>query len=375
MSHNGVALCDEAPFTQESCGFPRTMVRLIRCIDDASELILVYERSPGSYSIEEGLLRCAHCAREYPIVSGIVRMLDSALAFETDHEIDRKDQEYQATGDGVAPPEMGWRSQCMDALEIRHRATLTNAPGRLLEIGCGDGRFTVLYAQMRAEVLAVDFSEWALRRAHRNLAAGERSTPFRPHSRSRGISLRDRVGLVQANASQFRVAPRSFNRVLSATPLDSLAERTHMYSAIAEALTNNGRFVFSVEYDDLYRRFFGRPVSRYSHDGILIEILKKGLRRELEPYFNRLRMGPTPVRLPFTRVLPPPLRMAAARLASVAPGIRHKGEILLVCAEGPRRQPQESIAPRQPLGLKNLYRLSKTWLGKGPVWTSDDVHT
>jgi ubiquinone/menaquinone biosynthesis C-methylase UbiE len=308
-------------------------------------------------------------------VSGIVRMLDSALAFQTDHEIDLKEQEYLATGDGVAPPEVEWRSQCMDALQIRHRASLTNAEGRLLEIGCGDGRFTVLYAQVSAEVLAVDSSEWALRRAHRNLAAGEKSTPLRPHSRSREINLRDRVGLVQADASHFRAAPRSFNRVLSATPLHSLAERMHMYSAIAEALTNNGRYVCSVEYDDLYRRFFGRPVRRYSHDGILIEVLKKGLRRELEPYFNRLRIGPAPVRRPSTRVLSPSLRMAAERLALVAPGVRHKGEILLVCAEGPRRQPQESIAPRRPLGLKNLFRLSRTWLRRAPVWTSDDVHT
>lgn len=356
-------------------GFPRHMVSLLRCVGDGGELSLAQGASGSESVIVAGRLRCLTCSREYAIRDGIACMAPQQLSEESQHEIRLKDLEYEAMPDVFVPASSGWRSNFVDRIEIPpHLKALGSLQGRrVLELASGDGRYTVLMAQLGAEVLALDFSFEALRKAVRNVAAGQAPTTYKPASTVPG-DLTQRVGLVHADASCFRVAPRAFDRALSASPLDNRDERMKMFCAIADSLKDDGRYVAGVEYDDLYRRMFGLPlIRRYSRGGILIEHLDvPTMRRELAPYFGRMRMRPIRAHLPFTRNLPEGIRVRAALAVNAIPILRQLGDILLVTAGRPRRLPQEGVMRRQILGARNLILLYKQWRGKEKTWAKDE---
>lgn len=66
---------------------------------------------------------------------------------------------------------------------------------RVLEIGCGDGRMTWLYADQAARVLAVDTES-------ESIAVARKSTPK---------ELADKVRFRVASAEKLRVRPNSFD--------------------------------------------------------------------------------------------------------------------------------------------------------------------
>ena len=140
-----------------------------KCAGCAASVGLVPRRAEtrsGETGIIEGRLRCGTCGSEYRIDEGIACLIDS-LTPEDEHEIaiiDAGHAELRPTR--FIPPATGWRSELSDRLEIPpHLEELEPLDGcRVLEFGCGDGRFTILMAQMGAQVLAVDFSFNALRK-------------------------------------------------------------------------------------------------------------------------------------------------------------------------------------------------------------------
>jgi len=352
--------------------FPRRFVSLLRCIRDSSELILEGELPAGEEGVTEGTLRCAGCSQQYEIHDGIARMMIAPQTEESGHEIALKDREYATMPDAFEPAATGWRSEFMDRIEIPpHLRALGPLQGRrLLELGCGDGRFTVVAAQEGADVLAVDFAVEGLRKLAANLARGEAPTRYRRTSRETKQDLRFRVGLVQADAGQLCVAPKSFDRALSATPLDSRDERMRMFGTVAEALNDEGLYVGGFEYDDLPRRLLGLPVARrYSPGGILIEHLDlRKLRRETSPYFFRTEMRLIRIHLPMIRFLPAgigvPLALAAARI----PGLREFAQIILVRATHPIRLPKDGERRRGSAIVRNFYVWYKRALNQEAVW-------
>ena len=108
-----------------------------------------------------------------------------------------------------------------------------------------------------------------------------------------------------------------------------------MYRRIADALTDDGRLVSATEHDDLIRRALGLPITRrYSKNGILIDHFDAAkLRRELTPYFHKIRFQRVRPRVPFTWGLSLPWAVAVSRVVSVTPVLRQLGEILVARAD------------------------------------------
>jgi hypothetical protein len=148
-----------------------------------------------------------------------------------------------------------------------------------------------------------------------------------------------------------------------------------MYRTAADSLNDDGRYIAGVEYDDLNRRLFGLPlVRRYSPDGILIDHLDVAMmRREMAPYFSRLRFRPIRPHVPFIRQLPMKSRIFLARVVAALPVLRELGEILLVRAEGPIRRPVEGARRRGNFVAKSLYRWFKRMKGEKPQWDPSET--
>ncbi|HEY4283603.1 MAG TPA: class I SAM-dependent methyltransferase [Chthoniobacterales bacterium] len=347
--------------TSATYGFPHKMLHLLLCPRDASPLALFGERRNESNGIIEGGLRCTQCSAEYRIENGIARLMTDSLTPEDQHEIAIRDMEYDSMSHNAFDvPDTGWRSKLSDRLEIPHHLNslepLDNR--RVLEFGCGDGRFTMLMAKLGAEILSIDFSIAALQKLSIRLSAGITPTTYRVATRRSSDSWPEHVGLVQADASHFFVPPRSFDRALSATPLDSRDERMRMYRTIADALVDDGRFVASLEHDDLTRRLLGMPMARrYSTGGIFIEHFDtRTVRREASPYFSRLDIRPIRPRVPFIHRLPLKVAIPVALTVGATPGLNQLGEILLISAERPVRPPTEGAGRSGVDVLKRIYR-------------------
>jgi len=355
--------------------FPRRMLPLLRCSRDAGQLSICREYRSGTIGLIDATLRCSACSQEYSVENGVVRLLPKSLTPETQHEMAIKSSEYEQLPDTFESPSHGWRSEYSDYIEVPpHLEWLEPLNGcRVLELGCGDGRFTMLMAKMGADVLAIDFTLAALSKLATRLSSGVAPTSYRlaPQCIAKIAGC---VGMVQADASNFHVAPRSFDRALSATPCDSRDERMKMYRAIAESLTDEGCYVGGVEHDDLGRRLLGLPlVRRYTTGGILIDHLDTAMmRREVAPYFSRLRFRPIRPRDSFISHLSTKHKILILRTISAIPVLRQLGEILLVRAEGPIRLPLEGARRPGSTLAKSIYRWHKRRQGEEPLWTEVD---
>jgi len=348
---------------------------LLRCSHDSGTLILATELQSGPVGIIHGTLQCTTCAAQYAIDRGVARLMHAPLTPEGDHEMGMRDSQnaYLSPGPFVPPP-FGWRSLLSDLLEIpQHLHALKPRGRRVLEIGCGDGRFTMLMAQMDASVLAVDFSINSLRILASRLPSGIAPTSYRlPCSHSEG-DFRHRVGLVQADATHFFVAPRSFDRALCSTPLDSREQRMAMYRTIAEALTDEGRYVGGVENDDLTRRLLGLPRARRYFSGIFIEHLSpERMRSEVAPYFSKIHIRPIRPWIPFHRRLPRKWALHISQIVATLPVLRHLGEILLLRAERPVRPSLEGVHRPGSRLAKTIYRWYMQKMGKDSLWEDNE---
>jgi len=341
--------------------FPRDMLHLLRCINDAGELTLIKEPLGDADGVLDAVLRCKACGSEFRIEDGIARLLPDQLTEEDKHEMSIRDTiDYDCTNPGsFVPPAEGWRSLLSDRLEVpAHLDALQTLPSNtVLELACGDGRFTSLIAKTGAKVLAVDFSINALRLLAWRLPAGAK------------------VGRVHADINQLHLASRAFDRALTLTPLDSRDERMNMYRTIAHALRDDGRYVGSFEHDDLHRRLLGLPLMRrYSKDGILIEHLTtKTMDLEAAPYFSKLRVRPIRPRVPFALKLPPGLALPLLRLVAALPLARHFGELLLLTAQDPVRLPVEGQHRSGNRLAKVAYRSYMNKKNKKASWGEESV--
>jgi SAM-dependent methyltransferase len=352
------------PFSSSSLRthyFPRDMVSLLRCNVDEGELTVTEEPRGDSRGILNAFLQCTVCKAGFRIEDGIARMLPLQLSREARHEMGiRNTIDYDCSNPKpFVPPAEGWRSALSDRLEVpAHLEALHASPSHLvLELACGDGRFTSLIAKTGARILAVDFSINALRLLALRLPPGAK------------------VGRVQADISQLHLASRAFDRALTLTPLDSRDERMNMFRTIAQALKNDGRYVGSFEHDDLNRRLLGLPlVRRYSMNGILIEHLTTmSLRLESAPYFSNTCVRPIRPRIPLVAKLPPSFAGPILLLAAALPFVRRLGELLLLTAQRPVRLPVEGGHRPGNRLAKGVYRYYMRRKHKIASWGEEAV--
>jgi len=334
---------------------------MLRCNVDAGELAIVKEDRVLGDGIIDARLRCRTCGSEFHIEDGIAHMLPRQLSSEDKHEMNIRDAiDYDCANPGAfIPPADGWRSVLSDRLEVptHLRELQVSQSNTVLELACGDGRFTSLIAETGARILAVDFSINALLLLAHRLPVGAR------------------VGRLHADINHLHFASRSFDRAISLTPLDSRDERMAMYRMVAHSLADEGRYVASVEHDDLNRRLLGLPrMRRYSRDGILIEHLtKKVMRREVAPYFAKLRLRPIRPRVLLVTRLPRLFALAILRTVAALPFVRQFGELLLLTAQYPVRLPIEGERRHGSRVAKGFFRAYMGNKDQKPLWGEETI--
>lgn len=280
----------------------------LRCPLDSSALVAQKQK-----------LQCLSCQTSYAIDKlGIVHMLSTeTLSGEEKHEIQFRDK--YAT-DTTLQVEMAWEKSCV--LEIyQHIAALclpTDRSCLLLEIGAGKGRFTTRLLSLCRGIVAVDFSLGSL------------------HFLARRLPADAPVLLVHADATKLRVSPRSFQRALSTTPLDSRSQRMAVHERVSLALCDDGLWVYSTEAYRLRDRLRNVPrVERYEADrsgSVFFRMRREEVTREAHPFFRRVSARRILDRIPKVKI------DRLNRIAAHLPGIGTLGDLWLATARSPIRE-------------------------------------
>jgi SAM-dependent methyltransferase len=307
-------------------GFPIGQIPLLRCPAEGGPIDLpsVDGSVVAGGRLVTGELRCRKCHRTYQVVDGIVQFLDEdALNPESAHErrlrderIDQEDALATATSrtndDEMRPT--------LDALRQKKN-------GVLLELGCGTGRYTIALIGAAQTLLAVDFSRHALLRLAQHVPD---SAP---------------LGLLHADISRLFLTPGQFDGCLSTlvSNLPSSVQRQAMFRLAAEALRDDGVFVFSTHHYSIRDRLDRvSQAGRYGEGGIYRYYLRKReIVNECTAFFHRIRARPIQVSLPIVSRLPWLAERVSGSLGWL-PVLRDFGRLLLVEASRPVRHPAQS---------------------------------
>lgn len=106
---------------------------------------------------------------------------------------------------------------------------------RVLDLGCGTGRYVRQAAQAGVRVIGVDLSRAMLARARR------------------GITREASVSWVQASVDHFPFSQETFDRVISGLVLDHVDDLHGFFLQVAAALRPGGRLIISAIHPDMQR--------------------------------------------------------------------------------------------------------------------------
>jgi len=303
-------------------GFPIPLISAFRCIKDGTVLRLDRDsRLCDNHALVwQGALLCDACCGAFPIDKGILNLLDAnALDEESRREFTIRD-ERAAKAAGTKGPawydnEYG-RTELIPTIEA-----LSAGPGAMvLELGCGDGRYTLVLAGECRWVVAVDFSLESLRIMQQRQ------------------QNRRNIALVLGDITTMKVHTAAFDRVLSTlvSNLPSRAHRDAMYRLAAAALKPEGRFVFSTHHHGLWQKLSGKSqAGRYKESGIYrYHFTLSECQTEAQHFFASVTARPIQFHLPFAGRLGLPLVKMSRMLESI-PLFNQMGHLVLCTAEQP----------------------------------------
>jgi SAM-dependent methyltransferase len=301
-----------------SVGFPIPLLRLLRCTADGGELSV--SETAASDRIVNGLVGCLTCGRHYEVVDGILMLLASTT-LDDESRLEQDIRDSHAVRDGV---DLDWQHSAHDMTEIAPtiEALRLATPDKLLELGCGNGRYTSLLVEQCSTIVAVDFSRSALE------ALGSR------------LGADSSVGRVMADVTRLRVSSGVFDSVLS-TLVSNLPTRAHreaMYSLASGALKTDGRFVFGTHHHGIRERYLRIPKEgRYPESGIYrYNLTLSECRREPLSRFHSVAARPIQIFLPGLRRLRWPSNYTMSRVLERVPMANRFGALTVCTASRPK---------------------------------------
>ena len=215
-----------------SHGFPTNLISLIKCSNDG-EPLTVDESLSARKEIYEGRVKCKRCGHVYVISEGVLDMLSDQSPSDASSKFEMKVRDSEASDSHnidsfnfIATRQREVSSTLRRLGNMRSKA--------ILELGCGTGIYTRLFAKGCSTLIAVDFSRDALLRNARS-------------------STYDNVGLVRADVSTLALEPNSFDMALSTlySNLPTRDARMASTKGVQQSLKPLGKYVLSAHQHEI----------------------------------------------------------------------------------------------------------------------------
>lgn len=202
---------------------PHPLLRALICPDDAAA---VAPAGPDA-------IACTHCGRLFPLEGNLVSMLPAASEWDEEVTADVAAERAQRDHEAARYDHLlGLRLLSHWEIPATLRPLEITSADRVLEVGCGTGRFTRRIVDEGRELIAVDHSSASLRILKGKLSGSQRES----------------VLLVQGDATRLPIrgdwATRSLScQVLEHLPGDEVRRRA--VSELARTLERSGRLALS----------------------------------------------------------------------------------------------------------------------------------
>ena len=300
-------------------------LKLLRCPSCHSELR--GESFPPSEGqpeeIREGVLRCEHCALWFPVQDGVVDLLtgelgypDALEAFWTKHEAELTALGLSSRTEASQQGRMlkqkdqqrhhDWFADNMDQTYTEFAETpfwrgfdqivmqewtqgqpALPQSGVILEVGCGQGRFTCKLFDRELDIIAFDVSKKMVAEAGR---VYEQARRF-------GADAAARITFMTADAMAMPVRDDTFNVVILNGVLHHLPDPRYICAELSKALVRGGVY-FGMENNaskfrflfDLLQRFFplwdeeAGPEPTFSHETLASYLTPVGISLEYKTH-------------------------------------------------------------------------------------------
>lgn len=299
-----------------TCGFSKKLIPALVCQNDNQALRVEKIYQENETSIFDAILVCDNCKIFYQIKDGIANLLVNQDKLEKliKDEIVARDKEA-ADYDrrlGVryykeVPSTLKKIGHCHDQVAI--------------EYGCGTGRLTYELVKKCGQIMAIDFSLESLKILAEKL------------------NSRDNVGLVLADAIQFKSKENFFDLALSFQffeHIPTLEKRENLLANINKTLKKGGKFISTVYHHDLRRRINKQPQEGLHPSGVFFHYFsQEELRNEFKKYFKVINIVSIDITLPLEARLKLSLRLGGflSRLSEYLPIIRQFGHLLLIISK------------------------------------------
>lgn len=215
---------------------------------------LIPEPLPMSEEVVEGRLTCNRCRQVFPLIAGVPRFVPGenyADNFGLQWQLFSTTQLDSHSGTNISRDRL-WQSTGWDWTRMEGK--------RILDVGCGAGRFAEVAAHSGAEVVILDFSI-AVDAAASNLADFQN------------------VDAVQASAMAPPFVPQSFDYIYCLGVLQHTPDPEGAFTSLLPLLKPGGGIAVDV-YPRLWRnvlwsKYWLRPITKRLPDRTLLKLVRK----------------------------------------------------------------------------------------------------
>lgn len=232
-----------------------TLLEIVACPCCKGSLVPQFERCVGD-EIVTGILKCNSCGGEHPIQNGIPRFVPK----QTDAD------SFGFQWNRFSTTQLDSHSQLPISKQRLFHSTGWDWDAmkgkRVLDVGCGAGRFAEIALQSGANVVAIDYSS-AVDAARRNLATYKT------------------VEVIQASVFDLPFLPGSFDYIYCLGVLQHTPDPAKAFAALPTQLAAGGRLAVDV-YPFLWRnllwsKYWLRPITKRMPHAALLRTVERAV--------------------------------------------------------------------------------------------------
>lgn len=297
-------------------GFSKKLIPSLVCQKDFVDLRIDSEIDSNEEVIFNGFLICSSCKLRYEIKDGILDFLSHQKKPQKELLV-----EIEARNEEALAYDQRMLTRYSKEIPSTLRKMGNIVDKKIIEYGCGSGRFTIEFLNKCKEVLAIDFSRESL------------------YLLSKKLEGNNMIGLVLADIVQIKTTPFYFDMAFSAQVLEhvpNIEQRSDLLRNALDTLKESGIIICSVYHYDLRSKVKKLSQEGHHSSGIFYHYFKRNeIEYEFSRYFKMIKVYFVDITLPLEKRLKlnPAFRGKLSEFFESIPLVNRLAHLLLIKAQ------------------------------------------